>query len=121
MHKCKKLDDLPVVSEWQNAVYCPNCAHYSKGQCSNPARISAESACPFDNKELPVKLIGSEDFKFNIGQTVLAEFQPKMFCNAKIIDRKTSDFGNLYQLDWSQYLKEAHATPWMMERFLCAQ
>jgi hypothetical protein len=57
------LDELPVTTEWQNAIYCPNCAHYSLGTCSNPTRTSQDGPCPFDGKELPLKLVEIDDFK----------------------------------------------------------
>jgi hypothetical protein len=52
---CKKLEELPVVSEWQNPVLCPACGHYCKGKCANPNRTSAADPCPFDGKQLPVQ------------------------------------------------------------------
>lgn len=119
-YRCKKMDELPVTTEWQNAIYCPNCAHYSLGKCCNPTRTSEESKCPFDGKELPLKLVG-EDFKYEVGTNVVVETQPGMACNAKIIDRKVSDFGNLYQVDWSEHFKEAKNSPWILEQFVLAK
>lgn len=110
-YRCKKLDELPVVVEWQN---------YSLGECCNPSRTSQDSKCPFDGKKLPVKLVDGTDFKYEVGQSVIVEFEPNMYvCNAKIIDRKISDFGNLYQVDWSEYFKEAKNHPWILEQYLC--
>lgn len=55
--KCKKLEELPVVNEWQS-VYCPDCKHFHEGECNNPSRISNNDVlCPFDGKKLPVKEI----------------------------------------------------------------
>lgn len=52
-HRCKKMDELPVVVEWQSAIYCPNCAHYSSGECRNPLRTGPDSKCPFDGNSRP--------------------------------------------------------------------
>jgi hypothetical protein len=53
--RCKKLDELPVVNEWQQKCMCPSCGHYFQGKCENPQRHSEKDPCPFDGKELPVK------------------------------------------------------------------
>ena len=55
--KCKKLEELPVVSDGQLEVRCPKCAHFFKGQCLNPTRHSDKDACPFDGKPLPTVVV----------------------------------------------------------------
>lgn len=53
-----------------------------------------------------------------VGQQVIVEFGEGHCCNAKVVDRKQNDFGNVYQVDWSEFFKEAKNYPWMMEQFL---
>lgn len=50
--RCKQLERLPVVTEWQGSIHCPSCKHYFKGKCSNPDRTKDSDPCPFDDKEL---------------------------------------------------------------------
>nr|NIQ13248.1 hypothetical protein [Candidatus Dadabacteria bacterium] len=85
-------DELPVVSEWQMKIYCPNCKHYSIGQCVNPARKSDNDACPLTNVE-PVEL--KPNYKFEIHQKV--RVNPHNVYG-KIINRKASTIGILYEI-----------------------
>jgi hypothetical protein len=53
---CKKLLELPnVTSEWQQALWCPDCDYYGTGSCSNPVRHDGNASCPFDGKPLPLR------------------------------------------------------------------
>jgi hypothetical protein len=53
---CMKLHALPpVVTEWQQPVWCLDCDYYSNGQCRNPLRTDGNAACPFDGQELPLR------------------------------------------------------------------
>lgn len=49
MKKCPKLDENPVVTDWQMKIVCPDCKHYCNGQCNNPKRKEDEP-CPLDIK-----------------------------------------------------------------------
>lgn len=53
--RCKKLDELAVVGEWQDTVVEPDCKHYDCGRCRNPGRLLPECRCPFDGREMPVR------------------------------------------------------------------
>jgi hypothetical protein len=46
--RCKQTDRMPVTTEWQDEVLCPQCKHYWQGQCGNPARCQVDDPCPFD-------------------------------------------------------------------------
>lgn len=50
--RCKQLDRMPVVSEWQQEVLCPQCGHHRDGSCGNASRSHLESPCPFDGVPL---------------------------------------------------------------------
>ena len=53
---CKKLHELPpVLSEWQQTTWCPDCDYYASGTCGNPTRPDGNPACPFDGKALPLR------------------------------------------------------------------
>jgi hypothetical protein len=56
MNRCKKLLLIPAVAtEWQQAIFCPDCDHYDDGVCSNPTLTNEGWPCPFDNKALPLR------------------------------------------------------------------
>jgi hypothetical protein len=61
--ECKQSKNLPPLVMDSQEVVCPNCKFYWRGQCSNPARTSAEGPCPFDGKELPLREATLEDGK----------------------------------------------------------
>jgi phage FluMu protein Com len=56
--KCKQLDKLLVVSEWQD-VLCPKCKHYFKGKCLNTSRTSENDECHFD--KVPLQTVVNEE------------------------------------------------------------
>jgi hypothetical protein len=59
--RCNKLHDLPpVVTDWQQKVWCPDCEYYDCGLCSNPMRRDSNAACPFDAKVLPLREVAVE-------------------------------------------------------------
>jgi hypothetical protein len=47
--RCKQTERLPVTTEWQGQVLCPQCKHYWQGQCGNAARCNGDDPCPFDS------------------------------------------------------------------------
>lgn len=49
--RCPRMDELPVVTEWQNRILCPDCKFYHKGTCQNPIREKETDRCPFENME----------------------------------------------------------------------
>jgi hypothetical protein len=54
--RCKKLYELPpVVTEWQQATWRPDCAYYDRGTCANSAASDADEPCPFDGMQLPLR------------------------------------------------------------------
>jgi hypothetical protein len=56
MIPCKKLPEVPsVATEWQQTAWCPDCEHYDRGTCANPARAGNDAACPFDGNALPLR------------------------------------------------------------------
>jgi hypothetical protein len=58
---CKKLHELPsVLAEWQQTVWCPDCAYYDRGRCRNPTRAAGNAACPFDGNALPLREAAGE-------------------------------------------------------------
>jgi hypothetical protein len=59
--RCNKLHELPpVVTDWQQKAWCPECDYYNCGLCGNPLRRNNSAACPFDGKELPVREVSVE-------------------------------------------------------------
>jgi hypothetical protein len=53
---CKKLHELPpVVTDWQQTAWCPDCDHYNRGRCSNP-----NAGCPFDGKASPLREVADQ-------------------------------------------------------------
>jgi hypothetical protein len=58
---CKKLHELPpLITDWQQPVWCLDCDDYSNGQCRNPMRRDGNAACPFDGRELPLREVVME-------------------------------------------------------------
>jgi hypothetical protein len=58
MNLCKKLPELPpVLTEWQGAVWRPECEHYDDGACDNPARAERDAPCPLDGQPLPLRQV----------------------------------------------------------------
>jgi hypothetical protein len=56
MIPCKKLPEVPpVVTEWQDNTWCPDCEFYGLGTCGNPTRAGNGAPCPFDGEELPLR------------------------------------------------------------------
>jgi len=90
--RCPKMDELPIISDWQIKIYCPNCKHYSCGQCSNPARKNDTDPCPMANVE-PVEYKG--DFTFKVCQKVLVKPQN---VEGEIVNRQLSSIGVLYEI-----------------------
>jgi len=61
MNRCRKLHELPpVVNEWQQKAWCPDCDHYVSGECGNPISRESNAACPFDGKVLPLREVADE-------------------------------------------------------------
>ena len=55
-NRCNKLHELPpVVADWQQKAWCPDCDHYDSGRCDNPICRGGSAACPFDGKALPLR------------------------------------------------------------------
>jgi hypothetical protein len=53
---CRKVHELPpVLSEWQQTTWRPECEHYDRGVCGNPACAEGKGTCPFDGKSLPLR------------------------------------------------------------------
>jgi hypothetical protein len=90
--RCPKMDELPVFTEWQTKIYCPNCKHYSTGQCSNPARKDDTTPCPLINVE-PIEI--KNEFNFKIHQKVYIKPQN---VNGEIVNRQLSTIGVLYEI-----------------------
>jgi hypothetical protein len=58
---CRKLRELPpVLGEWPQTTWCPDCDSYDRGRCRNPTRAAGEVACPFDGKALPLREVAGE-------------------------------------------------------------
>ena len=58
MNLCNKLRELPpVLTEWQGAVWCPDCEHYEEGAGDNPTRPERDAPCPLDGQPLPLRLV----------------------------------------------------------------
>jgi hypothetical protein len=58
---CKKLFELPpVVTDWQQVAWCPDCESYDHGRCDNPLCKGSNAACPFDGKALPLREVAVE-------------------------------------------------------------
>jgi hypothetical protein len=56
MKLCNKLSALPAVTtDWQQALWCPDCQYYDRGVCNYPARADGNALCPWDGKELPLR------------------------------------------------------------------
>jgi len=87
------MDELPVVTEWQTKIYCPNCKFYSTGQCLNPSRKNDTDACPLSNVE-PIEL--QTEFKFKVNSTVLLK---QHNITGKITNRKITSIGPLYEIE----------------------
>jgi hypothetical protein len=59
--RCNKLHELPpVVTDWQQKAWCPDCDYYQGGICGNPIRRDSNAACPFDGKALPLREVAVE-------------------------------------------------------------
>ena len=59
--RCNRLLELPpVLTEWQQKAYCPDCDYYCDGQCCKPIDSSGNAACPFDGKALPLREVTVE-------------------------------------------------------------
>ena len=90
--RCPKTDELPVVTEWQTKIYCPNCKHYSTGQCSNPDRKNDIDPCPLANVE-PIEL--KNEFNYKVHQKVYIKPQNVY---GEIVNRQLSTIGVLYEI-----------------------
>lgn len=93
MH-CPRMDELPVITEWQIKIYCPNCKHYSSGECCNPDRKNNTDPCPIVNVE-PLEI--ASEFKFKIYQKVLVKTIDAVICG-EIVNRQVSTIGILYEI-----------------------
>lgn len=89
--RCPKMDELPVYTEWQSKIYCPNCKHYSTGECNNPQRKTETDPCPMKNIE-PVEL---QNYKFTNSRIVTIKHLDK---KGLILNRKATKLGNLYEI-----------------------
>jgi hypothetical protein len=59
--RCNKLHDLPpVVTDWQQKAWCPDCEYYRCGLCGNLLRRDSIASCPFDGKVLPLREVAVE-------------------------------------------------------------
>ena len=59
--RCKKLHELPpVLTDWQQTAWCPDCHYYDCGICGNPIRRDSNAACPFDGQVLPLREVTVE-------------------------------------------------------------
>jgi hypothetical protein len=59
--RCIKLLDLPpVVTDWQEKTWRPDCDHYDCGVCTNPTRRYGASTCPLDGTALPMSEVERE-------------------------------------------------------------
>ena len=56
--RCNKLHELPpVVTDWQQKAWYPDCDHYCDGQCQ---RRGGEAGCPFDGDVLLLREVTAE-------------------------------------------------------------
>lgn len=56
MHRCQKLLDLPpIVADWQQQAWRPDCDYYDCGTCANAGWMDDHVVCPFDGKEMPLR------------------------------------------------------------------
>lgn len=94
MH-CPRMEELPVVTEWQTKIYCPNCKYYSSGECCNPDRKNNTDPCPIANVE-PLEI--ATEFKFKIYQKILVKTAHTII-HGKIINRQASTIGTLYEIE----------------------
>jgi hypothetical protein len=54
--RCNKLPELPpVLTDWQQTVWCPDCDYYDGGTCGKPLCQDTNTACPFDGKVLALR------------------------------------------------------------------
>ena len=90
--RCPRMDQLPVINEWQTKIYCPNCKHYASGQCCNPTRKNDNDPCPLANVE-PVEI--AAEFKFKVYAKVLVKPQN---VEGEITNRQLSTIGLLYEI-----------------------
>jgi len=59
--RCNKLHELPpVVTDWQQKAWCPDCDYYNCGTCGNSLRRDSNAACPFDGKIWPLRELAVE-------------------------------------------------------------
>lgn len=49
--KCKQIEKLPVVNEWQKVLE-PDCKHHHHGCCCKLDRVNENDPCPLDNVDL---------------------------------------------------------------------
>ena len=91
--RCQKMEELPVVTEWQTKIYCPNCKYYYSGQCCNPERKN-NTPCQLANVE-PLEL--KNKFKFKVYQQVIVKTHDAIIYG-KIADRQLSTIGPLYEI-----------------------
>lgn len=70
------------------------------------------------------------EFKYAFGEEVLVTFNATNIQQAKIVDRKINESGNVYQVDWFckvvkngvpflvEFFKDVRNHPWVMEQQL---
>jgi hypothetical protein len=69
MNLCNKLLELPpVLTEWQQAVWCPDCPHYDAGACANMTRTHGDAPCPLDGQPLPLRDVDGDPGKSGPGR-----------------------------------------------------
>lgn len=90
--RCPKMEELPVITEWQTKIYCPNCKYYFSGECSNPTRKNNTDPCPLLNVE-PVEI--KDEFKFEVKQNVFVKPQN---LRGEITNRILSRIGRIYEI-----------------------
>ena len=103
------MEELPVVTEWQTKIYCPNCKHYSSGQCCNPERKNNTDPCPLTNVE-PIEL--KSNFKFKTHQKVIVKTHDAIIYG-EIVNRQLSTIGILYEIN-----AEGNNRFWITEDYL---
>jgi hypothetical protein len=103
--RCPRTDEHPVVTEWQLKVLCPNCKHYSCGECNNPQRKEATDPCPIKNLEFKEV---TDTTKFKMHQEVTLHG-----IAVKIRNMQMSTIGMLYEVETADKDRR-----WVPESFL---
>ncbi len=104
--RCPRADEQPVVNEWQLQILCPNCKHYSCGECHNPTRKTETDECPIKNLEFKEV---TENAKFKRYQKV--KVSPDFV--ATIVNAQLSTIGMMYEVE-----RDDNSRIWVHESFL---